>query len=345
MRSRRIKGTMAVLTALLLLGGCQGSEEPYLKKAEQYMEKAEYGLALDDYNKAIMEDEDLQEAYRGAGIANLKMADYQAAEDMFLRALKESDGMIGKTEEDLSYYLGEVQICLGKYKEAASCYSNIIEFDEEELWAYFYRGSAYLQMDEQEKAKKDFDRAAKEGDSRLLYGIYEAYESKGSDAGTSYLEQIVKKKAETDEELYIQGRAYYKLGEEAKALEILEKCGKKEYQALFYLGAIYEQRGEYDQAVSYYNSYKDKKGLTFGEYRTVAECMMKKGDYAAALELNHYMKESAGNSETKDLMFEEIVIYERSSDFASARTAAQAYVEQYPEDEEGKKEYEFLQTR
>lgn len=345
MHSKKIIGIVTGLIFMVGLSGCQSSQGQYLKKAEEYMNQEEYGLALDNYNKAIMEDENLQEAYRGAGIANLKMADYKTAEDLFLRGLKESDGVVGSAEVDLSYYLGEVQLCLAKYKDALQCYSNIIEYDEDELEAYFYRGCVYLQLEEMEKAQKDFERAAKSGDSMLLYGIFEAYENKGSDAGRKYLEQIVKKKAETEEELSVQGRAYYKLGEEEKALETLKKSGEKDPQTLFYLASIYEQRGEYETAVGYYNSYKDKKGLTFGEYRTVADCMIKMGDYASAIELNNYMRKTAGKSEAKDLLFEEIIIYERSGDFANARVAAENYTKQYPEDEEGTREYEFLLTR
>lgn len=347
MRRKQIKVLMVagIMTACLL-GGCQGSKEQYLNKANQYLEKEEYSLALENYNKAIMEDESLQEAYRGAGIAAMKTADYEKAEDMFLRSLKESNGILSEIEVDVSYYLGEVQIHLGKYEDAITCYSNIIEYDEEEKEAYFYRGAAYLKSDKQDKAEKDFKKVAKDADVMLLYGIYEVYEEICSEEGNSYLEQIVKKQAGTGEELYTLGKAYYKLGEEEKALEALEKSGqKKTYQALFFLGQIYEQRGAYETAVEYYNSYKEKKGLTFGEYRTVTECMMKQGNYTAALELNQYMKDSAGKSEMQDLLFEEIVIYEKSGDYASAKTASEKYVEQYPKDEDGLKEYEFLKTR
>lgn len=346
MHNRQIRNMLiGALLASSLLVGC-GKDEQYLKKADQYLKKGEYSLALESYNKAIMEDEELQKAYRGAGIASMKMADYEKAEDMLLRALKESDGIVGDTELDLSYYLGEVQMCLGKYEEAIKSYTNILDVYEDETDAYFYRGSAYLQMDKLEKAQKDFTKAAKKADIMLLYGIYEAYEAKGSDAGYSYLEKIVEKKGESGEDLYVIGKAYYKLGEEEKAIETLKKSEeKKEYQATFYLGYLYEQKGDYATAIQYYNSYKEKAGLTFGEYRTVSECFIKAGDLAAALELNQYMRDSAGKAELQDLLFEEIVLYEKSGDYEGARNKAEAYVEEYPEDAEGQKEYQFLLTR
>lgn len=342
-KRKMIAGLSAVIC---LLAGCRGSEEQYLQQAEQYLKQGEYSLALEQYNKAIMEDEDLQEAYRGAGIACMKAADYEKAENYFLRALKESDGMLSEIEIDLSYYLGEVQIVLQKYEEAISCYSSILEYDDKETEAYLYRGAAKLRMNKEKEAKKDFDKAAESKDMKVLYGIYEAYEAAGSGDGQPFLEQVVKMDGKTGKDLYIIGRAYDKLGDEEKAIEALSKSeGKKEYQAVFYLGTIYERRGEYEKALQSYEQYKNQKGLTFSEYQTVSECMMKTGEYEAALDLNHYMRESAGQAETKDLKFEEIVIYERSGNFKEAANRAQAYTEEYPEDEEGKKEYEFLMTR
>ncbi len=334
----------AVLSSLLL-AGC-GEKEQYYHKAQQYLSKDEYSLAIENYNKAIMEDEQLQQSYRGAGIAYMKMADYEKAEEMFLRALKASDGTIGDMELDLSYYLGETQICLGKYEEAIETYTNVLEVYEDEIDARFYRGSAYLSIDNLKKAEEDFKKAVEKGDMMLLYGIYEAYEAKGSDTGHAYLEKIIEKKGDSAEELYVKGKAYYKMGDVEQAIKTLKKSAKKEeWQALFYMGYVYEQQGDYETAIQNYNSYKEKVGLTFGEYTTVAECMLKAGKYEAALELNQYMRESAGKSELQDLKFEEIVIYEKSGDYSTARNKAEAYVMEYPEDAEGQKEYQFLLTR
>lgn len=342
---RRFSGLAAVLLLMVAMAGC-GSTEKYLGKADAFLEKGEYSLALENYNKAIMEDEELQEAYRGAGIACMKMADYERAEDFFLRALKETDGIISDMELDLSYYLGEAQINLGKYKDAVTTYSNVLEYDKKETNAYFYRGCAYLRQGEEDKAKKDFEKAAADGDLECLYGIYEAYAQIGREDGKVYLEQVTKVKPQTAEDYYTVGKAYMCLGNEEKAVEYLQKSEKDgEAAATFYLGYLYDQKGDYDMARTYYGTYKEKHGLTLGEYHVVADCMMKQGDYAAALELNQYMSESAGKAEMQDLAFEQIVIYEKNNDFESARNAAQSFVEQYPDDEEGQREYAFLQTR
>ena len=44
-------------------------------------------------------------------------------------------------------------------------------------------------------------------------------------------------------------------------------------------------------------------------------------------------------------MYGKIVIYEKAEAYDKAYEAAQKYVELYPDDEAGKKEYTFLSTR
>lgn len=345
MYKRRVAQLAAVVLMAAALCAC-GNEEKYMDKADEFLKKEEYGQALEQYNKAIMEDEELQEAYRGAGIACMKQGDYEKAQDMFLRGLKETNGIINDIELDLSYYLGECQMQLGSYKDAEKTYSNIIEYDEDETEAYFYRGCARLKLENSNGAEKDFAKISGAVNLQYLYGIYEAYEDAGSDKGNSYLKQIVKSDSREAGDLYTVGRAYAQLGDYTKAMDCLKQSSKKgEKAAAFCMGQIYQQQGDFEQALSCYKEYKEKHGLTFTEYHIVAECMMRVGDYESAAELNAYMKESAGKAELQTLAFEEIVIYEKQQDYENARAKAQEYVEKYPDDENGQREYEFLMTR
>lgn len=345
MRGKHMAGLAAGIVLAAALCAC-GSEEQYMKQADEFLEKGEYGQALEQYNKAIMEDEELQEAYRGAGIASMKQGDYEKAKDMFLRGLKETNGIINDVELDLSYYLGECQMQLGDYKDAEKTYGNIIEYDEDETEAYFYRGCARLKLEKGNEAAADFKKTAATGNLQYLYGIYEAYSEAGSDSGRTYLEQITQSDSADAQDLYTIGRAYAQLADYEKALDYLGQSDKKgERSAGFCMGQIYQQQGDYEKAISVYEKYKDAYGLTFSQYHIVVECMMAAGDYESAAKLNAYMKDSAGKSELQTLAFEEIVIYERQQDYENARTKAQEYVEQYPEDEAGQKEYEFLLTR
>lgn len=345
MQKKRVAKIAAGIMMAAALCAC-GTEEQYMQKADELLKKGEYSQALEQYNKAIMEDQELQEAYRGAGIASMKQGDYEKAQDMFLRGLKETNGIINDIELDLSYYLGECQIQLGSYKDAVQTYSNIIEYDDKEVEAYFYRGCAKLKLGSTEDALKDFKKLSGTDRIQYLYGIYEACEEAGSDEGRAYLEQIVKSGGTGAEELYTIGRAYDKLGDTAKAEEYLTKSSQKgKSPAGFYLGQIYQRQGDYESALNCYNKYREENGLTAGEYHVVAECMMSMGDYDSALELNSYMKKNASGTELQMLEFEEIAVYERKNDYENARTKAQEYVSKYPDDAAGQKEYAFLLTR
>ncbi len=47
----------------------------------------------------------------------------------------------------------------------------------------------------------------------------------------------------------------------------------------------------------------------------------------------------------RTLQFNRIVIYEYQSDFATAKELVAAYLKAYPDDEQGKREAQFLKTR
>ena len=47
----------------------------------------------------------------------------------------------------------------------------------------------------------------------------------------------------------------------------------------------------------------------------------------------------------RDLLFNEIVVYEKQLDFQTAKEKMQEYLKQYPKDEEALRENEFLQSR
>lgn len=341
--------TICLLMAALLLGGCSGNKDEQLKQAEELMEKNDYTTALEQYNKAIMEDESLQLAYRGAGIASLKLGEYEKAEDYFLRALKESDGIVESTEIDISYYLAETEINLEKYDEALETYSNILELDSKETQAYLLRGSVYAKSGNIDKAKKDFNKSI-QADKKNIEVYSKCYESLSQNGykeeGETYLQKGLDCEAESKEDCYIKGKLYAAAGDEAKALEELSKSKQQGYSpAVFYLANLYEQKQDYDTAITFYDEYEKIANLSVSEYQAIAECKMKKEDYTGAFEVYQKAMEQAGESQKKILWFSKIVLYERSGDFATAKTEVEDYLGQYPDDAQALHEYEFLKTR
>ena len=52
-----------------------------------------------------------------------------------------------------------------------------------------------------------------------------------------------------------------------------------------------------------------------------------------------------GSNASAELMYDMIIIYEKSQDYEAAYKAAKEYCKKYPEDEKGKRELNFLASR
>ena len=58
-----------------------------------------------------------------------------------------------------------------------------------------------------------------------------------------------------------------------------------------------------------------------------------------------FLRKGPVNSWEQELAFGKIVVYEKMLEYDKALEAATAYVKAYPDDETGKREQEFLETR
>ena len=65
--------------------------------------------------------------------------------------------------------------------------------------------------------------------------------------------------------------------------------------------------------------------------------------------MNYYRlalaREDNSEKMTKEMRFNMIVAYEKMGDLESAKVLLKEYLEDYPDDEDAKKEIEFLETR
>ena len=80
-------------------------------------------------------------------------------------------------------------------------------------------------------------------------------------------------------------------------------------------------------------------------YNGLAMCSLASGDYEVALSDIHYGLSLPDDGSRQDLLFNEIVAYERTLDFDTALERAEAYQALYPTDEAGRKELTFLRSR
>ena len=74
-------------------------------------------------------------------------------------------------------------------------------------------------------------------------------------------------------------------------------------------------------------------------------CCLAAGEYDQAIQYIEQGLSLGEDTGKQELLFNEIVAYEKKLDFTTARVKAENYVALYPTDEAGQKEYTFLKTR
>lgn len=337
----------AVITAAVLLFGCS-SNESYFDKAQKELENGNYEDAYDNYNKAIMEDQELAMSYRGAGICCFMEADYGKAEEFFVRSLQESKGIVGDVEMDLSYYLAECYVCQGKNDEALEVYSNILDYDSSQSDAKLYRGILYVNRGDTDKAKKDFKEAADENSKSIsiYYHIYQALAGCQDEDAEVYLKKGLDCKGDSAEDIYMKGCLYNASGDVDSALELLLKSKKEGYgKASFLMGEIYENRGDVASAISNYDDYIKVSNVSVPEYVQIINCRIKSGDKDGAKADCEKAVSNADASQLQSMKFEQIVALEKMGEFDEAKEKMVQYLSAYPDDERALRESEFLQTR
>lgn len=289
------------------------------------------------------------ELARDAGIAAMEQADYAGAIASFEKAYSLCDDKMPETRMDICLYQAACQYKLGDFEAVKDICSRAL-ITEENADAYYLRGTAFLKLGETEAAKADFDQvvALKPGDYGIFLNIYKQYEALNQSAvGDEYLQQALNSEGQEMEDYYQKGNIYYYLGDYAKAQEMLAKPSEaKHKEAMALMGQVYLAQGESTQARGVFQRYLEEYGEDARGYNGIVLCDLADGNYDAAISTVQTGLALKGNEEEKrDLLYNQIVAYEGKRDFETAKQLAAQFVEQYPDDEAGKKEYDFLSTR
>ena len=223
-------------------------------------------------------------------------------------------------------------------------YMSVSDRLNKEKWPY-----TYMELDEKDKASVDFTTAVKLSpqDYDLLLNIYECYSDKNLSAeGDTYLQQALAINSDDTEDIYQKARIYYFLGEydEAKA-ELNKMSDSQDARSMMLLSRVYMKQDDTAHARQLYQQYMDKYGETPEAYNGIVLCDIADADYDSALsniEKGLALKEEKGK---QDLYYNEIVVYEKKLDFETAKEKAGEYVKNYPSDEAGLRENNFLKTR
>ncbi len=173
-RKRNRTAVFAVFLAGIMLAGCGGSKTPSVDEGMAAVESLDYNTALQCFDKAMVEGEDLRLLYRGQGLAYMGLIQYDKAVEAFEKALGAGNGRVDAIDYDINYYLAASYYKLGETSKSIGVYDAIIALNPKDKLAYRLRGSV-LAPNNFDKAKEDFDKAVsldKEDYDQLIFILF-----------------------------------------------------------------------------------------------------------------------------------------------------------------------------
>ena len=348
MRNKKIICLLAAGLGALLLTGCGGENQKTYEQANADLEEANYDYALNEYQACISAGYKLAQSYRGSGIVKLRTGDYQGAIDDLTNAL--NDEKTGKSDrKDLLEYRAAAELKAELYDQAMADCQTLAEDYSLNANDYYLTGCVALAMDSYDEASSNFSEAyGSDSTYEMAIQIYEAYLGQDMEAdGTRYLEAALKTEAKTADDYCERGKVYYYMDDYENArTELTTAADKGSTEATLILGMVYMAQGDTSNARSFYQQYIDADGDDPAKgYNGLALCDISDGDYDSALQNISQVLGDATSDEMRDLLFNEIVVYEKKLDLSTALSKAQEYVQTFKDDDAAAKELTFLQSR
>ena len=343
------------------LQSVQKAIEKHSEKAEYYLKEGTMLTVLERYEEArtafqkAIVDKDLEltrknnkQAYRGIGITYYREKNFSEAEQYFVKALEEP--LLPEWNTDLTRYLADTYLCEQKYKEAFPlCETLVTEYPDNVECQLQYAEVLYL-LGRYEDSITAYDKVISLQSSEYsgYFGKYNALSALSRDAEKQgLLLQMEQLRNPTAEEAYFIAKAWYESGEYEKALLKLSDSLSYGYEDVhYYMAEIYKMQGNFSEAIYHLEQYIQGAGREdSASYNQLAICYLEQENYVDALSAIHSGLNVKKVEYEQQLLRNEIVILERSGAYEEALNSAIAYVENYPEDTEIKKEIEFLKTR
>ena len=348
MRNKKIICLLAAGLGALLLTGCGGENQKTYEQANADLEEANYDYALNEYQACISAGYKLAQSYRGSGIVKLRTGDYQGAIDDLTNAL--NDEKTGKSDrKDLLEYRAAAELKAELYDQAMADCQTLAEDYSLNANDYYLTGCVALAMDSYDEASSNFSEAyGSDSTYEMAIQIYEAYLGQDMEAdGTRYQEAALKTEAKTADDYCERGKVYYYMDDYENArTELTTAADKGSTEATLILGMVYMAQGDTSNARSFYQQYIDADGDDPAKgYNGLALCDISDGDYDSALQNISQGLGDATSDEMRDLLFNEIVVYEKKLDLSTALSKAQEYVQTFKDDDAAAKELTFLQSR
>jgi tetratricopeptide (TPR) repeat protein len=249
----------------------QNSQSVRLKQAQDFADRGKYKEALDEYKAVLSADKNNAEAYLGAGNVRLKMKDYKLAIDNFQLTQKYNPKLTKAIEGEAESYeaLGQKDNAVAKWRALSE--NGAIEQKTKALsrigallGTTTATTAAATAATTQKPAAEQPPAPPKEKDAKYTYDSPEfkaglaAYDKKQWAESAKQWREVLKKEPGNPGAYYYAGVSRFSMGELDNAVINFNKSfeyPEKGFNANYYLGRIYEQKGDKAKAISYYNKY------------------------------------------------------------------------------------------
>ncbi|MCR4690381.1 MAG: tetratricopeptide repeat protein [Lachnospiraceae bacterium] len=340
----------ALLLSAVTLTGC-GSGSEAAKDGMDKIAALDYQGALDGFNRALEEGGDKEQILRGMGMAYMGLSRYDEAVSSFEEALANGRMFPGDLEADINYYLALAQYKSEQKEEAVKTLDAVAAMNKKSPEVYFLRGSIKMETGVQQEATEDLNLALhySEQDTAMTIRVYQVFEKNGyKEEGRNYLSSAIDARL-NDMSEYEKGVIYYYMEDYENArnnLEAYRAQGNNDTDTLLMLGKTYEQLGDSNYAASLYKKYLEENEADAEIFNQLGLCRLQTGQYEEALAAFEGGLEAPNSAGVlQKLKYNRIVAYEYSGDFQKASAMMGEYIQEFPDDADALREYEFLRSR
>lgn len=352
---KRKKWLIAVSILVLMMAcmGCANKKTSNINTGMEAVSVLDYETALASFEKAILNGENLELAYRGQGIAHMGLTQYEEAIHSFEKALKSAGMFPSALEYDINFYMATAKYKMEDIDGAIKMLDGILALEKKNTDAYLLRGSAKVKKGDYENGQKDLEKAMELSGNRvdMIVQVYLVLNQNGhKEEGQAYLTQALEKSTVLSE--YEKGTLSYYLEDYENARNYLETArtdknvkDKKAGTIVSMLGRTYEQLGDRNYAAVLYEEYLKEHADDVVLQNQLGLCKLGAKDYQGALAAFQSALKIENNELIQSLKYNEIVAYEYLGEFDKAKVLMKAYIKDYPDDTSAKREYKFLKTR
>ncbi len=284
--------------------------DTYRDRAEFYLEKEEYGKALEDIRKSIITDSTFSPYFVTLGEIFLGMGKLKNCVESMDKAI-----LLDPNNKDAYLKLAEISIAVNDSKRALGYIDKVMKIDDLEPKAYFMRGIVLLQVGDTIHGIRNFQKAIDVDqdffDAHLKLGLL--YLDKRNKLAVDYFNNALNIEPGNPEVTYYLGMYFQDTGNYEKAIQIYQTILDNNpdfYFALYNIGFInLVYLKDYPVAIEYFNKtieqspqYVDAFYNRGFAYELSGEIILSQSDYRKALELSpNYEKAIEGLNRIDEL--------------------------------------------